>query len=1154
MFARAEPNWQLTFRYGPDAVALETIRPIAATTKSVRTPGLHAVPVKLDYQLEWLDSNGHVLSSTPVVIPLGTRDVLEPGNQPSPHAGGISGTGNFALRIEGPGSLANVRALRLVRTWMVWESPLGADLPAPFLAPELRWALPTSGSAIRRHSPPGPLSFSKVRDTGPDGNRLVIVVMGDGYTEAQLANGAFSNQVARFLDHFLSVSPWSTCGEAVNVYQVDLVSNESGADYEDASPSAGGTLRDTYLDAHFWSGGLERALGLSSAGVSRAFAAADSMVGAGLWDEILVFVNSTKYGGVGGAVGVASIHPESDEIQVHELGHSFAYLADEYDYGSTGTGCGESTVRNLECGHQFPQVKWDVWIKPGTPIPTPETPEYAGVVGAFEGAFYQATGIYRPMLHCKMQSLGVPFCPVCQEAHVLQFFERIRLLDAAIPPSGPVDVVTNTARLFSVAAVPVPGIGFQWWLGGEPMTGQTNPSVNLTTAELTSANLELRVEIALSTPLVRAQSIQTNVSWQLTPVDHPSLTVSVSMVTEGDAGSQELLLSATLSAPSAATVALDYASADGTATAGADYTAVSGQLVFPPGVTARTIQIPILGDLLTEPNEAFVLNFSNPQNVTLPGEPATVVIADNDHPPVVSLISPSDAAVFWQGEEVLVSAEASDSDGSIANLTWFDNGSPLFSLTAAPFTVRWTNASPGVHTLLATATDDSGRTATSAPVSLTVLEARVQYVPLIALTNAWRYDATTNDYGDAWKDIAFEDGGWTGPSNAVFYVGNLPVGGPKRTPLPLSYNGTRIRAFYFRTHFTFPEVPPPGLTLLASNLVDDGAIFHLNGVEVGRLRMPTGPVTRTDFALAGPWATNFDVLALPTEHLAHGDNVLAVEVHAASDTPPAVTFGMSLHAVIRPPLRIVSQPESQLANLDSEVSFIVVASGDPPPTYQWFFNETNPLPSGTASTLTLTNVQDTDAGFYSVVVDNGVAVTSSNALLTVNHPPVPASPVLERFAGRGVKCRVTELIGNDPDGDPLTLLDVGPATTQGGDVTVSGDWVFYTPPPGNTDSDSFTFSVRDEHGAVASGTAAVILKHDAAVALNIRAETLGDGSVRLRCDGIPGLTYAIEVSEILEPPGWQTLSEQVADPAGGFEDVDFPPPGSPARFYRAVQR
>jgi hypothetical protein len=74
-----------------------------------------------------------------------------------------------------------------------------------------------------------------------------------------------------------------------------------------------------------------------------------------------------------------------------------------------------------------------------------------------------------------------------------------------------------------------------------------------------------------------------------------------------------------------------YSTANGTATAGSDYTAVSGTLTFPPGQTSRTFTVPIINDALKEPSESAMLALSNPVNASLGAAPsATLWIADND--------------------------------------------------------------------------------------------------------------------------------------------------------------------------------------------------------------------------------------------------------------------------------------------------------------------------------------------------------------------------------------------------------------------------------------------------------------------------------------------------------------------------------------------
>jgi Immunoglobulin domain/Bacterial Ig domain/PKD domain/Carboxypeptidase regulatory-like domain/Metallo-peptidase family M12B Reprolysin-like len=269
-----------------------------------------------------------------------------------------------------------------------------------------------------------------------------------------------------------------------------------------------------------------------------------------------------------------------------------------------------------------------------------------------------------------------------------------------------------------------------------------------------------------------------------------------------------------------------------------------------------------------------------------------------------------------------------------------------------------------------------------------------------------------------------------------------------------------------------------------------------------------------------------------------GPNVTSVDFLAFSTSPS-------------PPV-ITSQPQSLQVNEGASAIFDVTATGSPPLVYQWYFNVTNLINDATGSSLTISNVQDSDAGYYSVVVDNGLSVTSSNALLTVNHLPVPASPVLERLTEQSVKLHTAYFLGTDPDGDTLQLESVGPVSVEGGSVTSDSLWVQYTPPPGLTNADSFNFIVNDGRGGTRVGTATVIVVADAALAQNLTIESLGNGEVRLVFDAIPDRTYSVEYSERLDPPDWRPLSMITADEFGVAVSVDSPPMGSSQRFYRIV--
>ncbi|MDB6034948.1 MAG: hypothetical protein JWM16_5286 [Verrucomicrobiales bacterium] len=169
---------------------------------------------------------------------------------------------------------------------------------------------------------------------------------------------------------------------------------------------------------------------------------------------------------------------------------------------------------------------------------------------------------------------------------------------------------------------------------------------------------------------------------------------------------------------------------------------------------------------------------------------------------------------------------------------------------------------------------------------------------LLAVDNVWKYDQSGAELGTAWRNQGYNDASWpSGPGVLGQETATLPA--PIRTTLNLSNaSNVRITNYYFRTHFTVPS-NSPSLFLTASNLIDDGAIFYLNGVEVFRYNMPAGPVTATTLATNTVEATNWVVFTMPADALVPGDNVLAVEVHQSTTNSSDIVFGMSLTAAPR---------------------------------------------------------------------------------------------------------------------------------------------------------------------------------------------------------------------------------------------------------------
>ena len=140
------------------------------------------------------------------------------------------------------------------------------------------------------------------------------------------------------------------------------------------------------------------------------------------YDVVEILANERKYGG-GGIFNqqstVAAANESSEYVFIHELAHNLAGLADEYVGNVTYETGAQVKVEpwepNITALHDPSMLKWRDLVEPGTPLPTPMS--FSGKVGAFEGAGYEARGLYRPEAACIMGSRTViEFCRVCQRA------------------------------------------------------------------------------------------------------------------------------------------------------------------------------------------------------------------------------------------------------------------------------------------------------------------------------------------------------------------------------------------------------------------------------------------------------------------------------------------------------------------------------------------------------------------------------------------------------------------------------------------------------------------------------------------------------------------------------------------------------------------
>jgi hypothetical protein len=181
---------------------------------------------------------------------------------------------------------------------------------------------------------------------------------------------------------------------------------------------------------------------------------------------------------------------------------------------------------------------------------------------------------------------------------------------------------------------------------------------------------------------------------------------------------------------------------------------------------------------------------------------------------------------------------------------------------------------------------------------------------------------------------------------------------------------------------------------------------------------------------------------------------------------------------------------------------------------------------------------------------------STNSLApnqVINIAPVAGNVTLYRNPVLNVKVLLSVLLTNASDTDGNTLsLTVSSTSASNATVTLDGGWVFYTPPAGFTNADSFTYTVTDGYGGSATGTVTVAILVNNTQSENLTVANLGNGSTFIDFSGIAGRSYMIQSSSNLQTPNWQLLGTATADWSGRFSFTDGPPTNSPPRFYRST--
>ena len=282
-------------------------------------------------------------------------------------------------------------------------------------------------------------SSSVVWQGGPLDETIDIVVVSEGYAASEKAK--FFADAEHVATALFRHEPFASLRNKFTIRAVFAPSRDSGV-----SVPRTGQWKDTPLDTHFDTFYTDRYLTTSAQQKVYDF------IGTVPFEHIVVMVNTGIYGG-GGIYNSLTImnadHPTFNAVMVHEFGHAFGGLADEYAYGdqveTPYPADTEPWEPNITTMHDFAS-KWEDMLPKGTPIPTPLddldkqnvrrlwptfTPEQKEMLnlklGVYEGAGYQAKGVYRPVQECRMRiNECEEFCPVCTRAiiRMIEYYTR----------------------------------------------------------------------------------------------------------------------------------------------------------------------------------------------------------------------------------------------------------------------------------------------------------------------------------------------------------------------------------------------------------------------------------------------------------------------------------------------------------------------------------------------------------------------------------------------------------------------------------------------------------------------------------------------------------------------------------------------------------
>ena len=269
---------------------------------------------------------------------------------------------------------------------------------------------------IRRIGEKDVTPYETIQEAKDSQHCIHIAYLAEGYQQDEMST--FIDDVHVAMEALFEHEPFKSLRDRFHIVAVKAPSQESGT-----SEPGRGIWKNTALHSHFDTFYSDRYLTTLHLKDMH-----DWLAGIP-YEHIIVLVNSGRYGG-GGIFNSYNLttthHAKYRPVVVHEFGHSFCGLGDEYAYDIEEVPMYPKDIEpwepNLTTLVDFPS-KWQDLVDKKTPVPTPLTMQYKDKVGVYQGAGYNVKDVYRPCQDCRMRTNEHPvFCPVCQRA-------LIRLID-----------------------------------------------------------------------------------------------------------------------------------------------------------------------------------------------------------------------------------------------------------------------------------------------------------------------------------------------------------------------------------------------------------------------------------------------------------------------------------------------------------------------------------------------------------------------------------------------------------------------------------------------------------------------------------------------------------------------------------------------------